>query len=68
MENDENQLLEAVIEMEARVCGVWHETFEQKEKQVKYWLNQRKHRPIFVDDIYIKIGTNFLQKQNLLLN
>ena len=68
VENDENQLLEAVIEMEARVCGVWHETFEQKEKQVKYWLNQRKHRPIFVDDIYIKIGTNFLQKQNLLLN
>ena len=67
VENNENQLLEAIIEMEARLTGLWYETPDQQEIQKKYWLNQKKCRPIFVDEIFIKIGFDFLQKNNALL-
>ena len=66
LDNNEDELLEAVIEMEARVNGTWQETDFQKEAQAVYWSVQKKHRPILVDDIYIKISAHFLQSNQML--
>ena len=68
VDNDEDQLLEAVKEMEARVTEKWQETSEQQVLQEQYWTHHKKHRPILVDDVYIKIGATFLSNTNRLLN
>lgn len=67
VENNEEQLLEVVMEMEALVTGTEYPTATQEKMQSQYWLHQKKHRPIFVDDIYLKIGSVFLQANQMLL-
>lgn len=68
IDNTEDQLLAVAIEMEARVTGKWCETQEQQMLQAQYWEHAKKYRPIFVNDIYIQIGADFLQKNTLMLH
>lgn len=61
IENSEDELLEVAKEMEARIAGRWKESNEDVILQNQYWENHRKHAPIFVDDVYIKMGAHFLK-------
>ena len=68
VENNEDELLEVVKEMEGYLTNEWHETSEIKLQQMHYWKNYKKNYPISVNDIYIKIGADFLQQNHGLLN
>lgn len=67
VENSEDELLEVVKEMEERVTGSWRSSNDNKLLQDEYWDNHKKHAPIFVNDIYIKIGSAFLKQNGLYL-
>lgn len=68
IENTENQLLDVIIEMEALLIGEVRESDAEKQLQTEYWENYKKHCPVPVENIYIKIGLDFLKNNNNMLH
>lgn len=68
VENSEDEILAVVIEMEARISGQWHESEHEPLLQTQYWAHYKKHCPVPVDHIYVKIGDNLLETNRFLLN
>ncbi|OGT36752.1 MAG: hypothetical protein A3F12_00520 [Gammaproteobacteria bacterium RIFCSPHIGHO2_12_FULL_38_14] len=67
VENTPEQLLEAVIEMEARLTGKWVETSEDKLLQENFWEYYKQRRSIDVENIYIKITAVFLRNNTMMM-
>ncbi len=67
VENTDEQLLDAVKQMEAELNKKHYQTKDDQLIQEQYWQNYKKHCPINVKNIYIKIGSNFLKENNRLL-
>lgn len=65
MDNSPEEIKDVVLEMEARLLGVWSETEEEMELQQKFKqiLNNCKME----NNIMSRIGTKFLQKNVELL-
>ena len=68
VENTPEDIVEVVKEMECRVSNAWQETHEQNELQHKYWDQYKKHCPVDVNKIYIKMGNDFLKKHEQIYN
>src|SRR3990167_3603936 len=69
VENTDDELLDAVMELEKRMTAEWVETDSEKLFQMKYWEHYKKHCRVDVGEIYIKIASGFLNKnKHLLLN
>ena len=67
VENSEDEILAAVKEMEARICGRWHESEHEPLLQAQYWEHYKKHCPVPVNYVYIKMAENFLQENSMLI-
>jgi len=67
IENTEDEILAAVIEMESRVKNEWQETEDEQNLQAQYWRHYKKHRPVMVNEIYLKLGSEFLKKNSSIL-
>lgn len=74
IDNTEDEILEVVEEMEARVTGNWRESSENKLLQEKFW-RIFPSKATFSDtgkplhgEIEIKIGSKFLSKYQYLFN
>ena len=68
VENTPDQLLAVVKQMEAQLTQLWNVTDSEKLLQEQYWTHYKKICPVFVEDIYIKIGTKFLRENSMLMN
>lgn len=66
VENTSEDIVAVVKEMEFRLSNKWQETHEQNELQNQYWEQYKKYYPINVNEIYIKMGSDFLKKYEFL--
>lgn len=67
VENTEDEILAAVREMERRVKHDWHEAEDERMQQTQYWQHYKKYCPIKVNEIYLKLGSDFLKKNSGIL-
>lgn len=65
--NTDEQLLEVVQQMEAKLVGTEKETKIEKTQQEQYWKLFREKYPVPVNEIYINIGSRFLAENSILL-
>ena len=67
IENSPEQLVDVTKEMLARLSNNWIESDDDKTLQEKYWIIYKKNCPVPVEEVYIKIGSDFLRSYQGLL-
>lgn len=67
--NSPEEIADAIVEMQARVIGTWHDSEVQQQLQNRFWnsVSRERHANVIRDELKMKISSSFLERNPELL-
>jgi putative glycosyltransferase (TIGR04372 family) len=62
--NSQEEIANAIVEMQSRLAGTWHDSEIQKQLQNQFWesVGRERYSKLIRDELKIKISSTFLEK------
>jgi putative glycosyltransferase (TIGR04372 family) len=67
--NSQEEIADAIVEMQSRLAGTWHDSEVQQQLQNRFWdsVGGERHATVIRDELKIKISSTFLERNLELL-